>query len=100
MDERRSFYEKIVQQRIQRKTASVLVCGGGDLDKNVFEKLGFQDVTISNLDTRIESDDYVPFKWKFENAEALSFPDNSFDYVVIHAAIHHASSPHKVLIEM
>lgn len=100
MDERATFYEKVVQERIDSKTACILVCGGGLLDKNVFEKLGFQDVTISNLDTRVGATDYAPLKWKFENAEALSFPDKSFDYVVIHAAIHHASMPHKVLIEM
>lgn len=100
MNERDAFYEKVVQERIQSKTASILVCGGGMLDKNVFQNLGFSDVTISNLDTRVGANDYAPLKWKFENAEALSFPDKSFDYVVIHAAIHHASMPHKVLIEM
>ena len=100
MDERELFYEKVVRERIQSKAASILVCGGGALDKSVFEKLGFQNVTISNLDTRVGPDDYAPFHWRFENAEALSFPDNFFDYAVIHAAIHHASMPHKVLIEM
>jgi SAM-dependent methyltransferase len=100
MDEREMFYEKVVQERIQLKNTSILVCGGGLLDKNVFEKLGFQDVTISNLDTRAEASVFTPMKWKFENAESLSFSEKSFDYVVIHAAIHHASSPHKVLTEM
>jgi len=100
MDKRALFYEKIVKEMIQFKTASILVCGGGLLDKYVFEKLGFQDVTISNLDARVGEDDYKPLKWKLENAEALSFLNKSFDYVVIHAAIHHASMPHKVLIEM
>jgi SAM-dependent methyltransferase len=100
MEERVEFYKKIVQEQIKSKTASILVCGGGFLDKTVFEELGFQDVTISNLDTRIGANDYAPFKWRFENAEALSFEDASFDYVVIHAAIHHASVPHKLLTEM
>ena len=66
----------------------------------MFEELGYQDVTISNLDTRIGPNEYAPFKWKFENAEALSYEDASFDYVVIHAAVHHASMPHKLLLEM
>lgn len=100
MRERESFYEKVVKQRIISKTASILVCGGGALDKRVFTKLGFQNVTISNLDIRVGPGDYAPMHWKFENSEALSFPDNYFDYVVIHAAIHHASMPHKVLVEM
>lgn len=100
MDEREAFYRRVVQQRISAKDASILICGAGDLDRKVFAELGFRNVTISNLDTRITEKDYAPFKWQFENAEALSFADGSFDYVVIHAAIHHASSPHKVLLEM
>jgi ubiquinone/menaquinone biosynthesis C-methylase UbiE len=43
---------------------------------------------------------FSPFLWKYENAESLSTSDNSFDYAVIHAAIHHASTPHSVLTEM
>jgi SAM-dependent methyltransferase len=100
MDEREEFYERTVQKRIQPKDSSILICGGGPVDKNVFERLGFSNVTICNLDTRVGKDDFTPFMWKFENAENLSFPDNHFDYVVIHAAIHHASSPHRVLTEM
>ena len=100
MDERSLFYKNIVKEMIQSKDASILVCGGGDLDRSVFKKLGFLNVTISNLDTRVGPNDYHPMKWKFENAESLSFSDGTFDYVVIHAAIHHASMPHKVLTEM
>ncbi|HAT39080.1 class I SAM-dependent methyltransferase [Polynucleobacter necessarius] len=100
MEERVAFYERVVDSLIKPKTASILICGGGMLDRIVFDKLGFSKVTLSNLDTRIKPIDYEPFEWKYENAEALSFADNSFDYVVIHAAIHHASLPHKVLCEM
>tara|TARA_B110000902_G_scaffold256504_1_gene323366 strand:- start:385 stop:1188 length:804 start_codon:yes stop_codon:yes gene_type:complete len=100
MENRSSFYKRIVKQTITSKTSSVLVCGAGTLDKNVFYDLGFKDVTISNLDSRANPEDFHPFKWSFQNAEYLSVEDNSFDYVVIHAAIHHASLPHKVLTEM
>jgi ubiquinone/menaquinone biosynthesis C-methylase UbiE len=100
MDDREFFYQSNIQELIKDKNASVLVCGGGDFDKNVFERLGFTNVTISNLDSRLSEDRFKPFSWKYENAESLSFSDESFDYVVIHAAIHHASSPHKVLTEM
>jgi SAM-dependent methyltransferase len=44
--------------------------------------------------------EYIPFKWKFENLEVLSFADNSFDYVIIHDSLHHTSSPHRALNEM
>jgi len=100
MNERGIFYQNHVLELIVDKKSSILVCGGGDLDKKVFENLGFSNVTISNLDSRMTKDSYNPYVWKYENAESLSYPDESFDYVVIHAAIHHASSPHKVLTEM
>jgi SAM-dependent methyltransferase len=100
MEERGDFYKKVVDELIPSKIDSVLVCGAGSLDKDVFENLGFENVTISNLDLRAKSEDFIPFKWSFQNAESLSFDDGSFDYVVIHAAIHHASVPHKVLTEM
>lgn len=100
MKDRISFYKDVVHNLIKDRSASILICGAGSLDRTVFLSLGFTDVTISNLDTRIGPNVYEPFKWKFENAEALTFEDSSFDYVVIHAAIHHASLPHKVLTEM
>lgn len=100
IDEREEFYERIVRKRLSSGTSSILICGGGPLDKDVFVRLGFSNVTICNLDTRVGANDFAPFQWKYENAESLSFPNNHFDYVVIHAAIHHASSPHRVLTEM
>ena len=98
--EREKFYSNVVEELIKSKTDTILICGAGSCDKCVFENLGYLDVTISNLDTRAKQEDYLPYKWSFQNAESLSFDDQSFDYVVIHAAIHHASNPHKVLTEM
>src|SRR5262249_10188229 len=34
------------------------------------------------------------------NAESLSYNDGAFDYVVVHAALHHCPSPHRALLEM
>lgn len=100
MRDRNKFYQEVVNKLIFPKSQSILVCGAGDLDKRIFEESGFENVTISNLDVRANAKDFAPFKWSFQNAESLSFVDKSFDYVIIHAAIHHASVPHKVLTEM
>jgi SAM-dependent methyltransferase len=100
LNQREMFYLHGVRDLIKDKGDSILVCGGGHLDKKIFMQLGFCDVTISNLDNRMKGDEYAPFKWQFENAESLSFANDSFDWVVTHAAIHHASSPHNVLTEM
>lgn len=100
LNERDAFYRRVVRERNIDRSASILVCGAGRLDKEIFAEMGFCNVTLSNLDERMDESEYAPFGWKYENAEALSFKDSSFDYVVIHAAIHHASSPHRVLTEM
>ncbi len=100
MIERATFYRDVVHAQIKDREASILVLGGGPLDKDTLEELGFTRVTISNLDERMTGNEFAPFEWKYENAESLSFSDESFDYVIIHAAIHHAYSPHRVLTEM
>lgn len=100
MDDRERFYERTVSDLVQPLDATILVCGGGDLDKRVLERIGYRNVTISNLDSRMTGCEYAPYLWKLENAESLSFPDDSFDYALIHAAVHHAASPHRVLTEM
>lgn len=100
MNVRASFYQTVVAEIISDRNASILVCGGGTLDKSVFESLGFRNVTISNIDARMQGDEYAPFRWRFENAETLSCDAGAYDYVVAHASLHHASSPHRVLLEM
>ena len=100
MNDRKLFYSDVVHNLIEDKNALILVCGGGILDKDILQSLGFINVVISNLDTRMTGKEYTPFKWKYENAESLSFHDESFDYVITHASIHHASSPHRMLTEM
>ena len=100
MEVRNEFYRKTVDLLIPSKTDSVLICGAGRLDKNVFHSLGFEAVTISNLDSRARPEEFAPFDWSYQDAEDLSFDDDSFDYVVVHAAIHHTSVPHKSLTEM
>jgi len=99
-DVREDFYRQNITQFFKDKSVSILVCGAGMFDKQVFEAAGFTNVTISNLDTRMDANQYAPYHWAFEDAASLSYADNSFDYVAIHAAIHHASSPHKVVTEM
>ena len=100
MSSRAVFYQRIVGDLIKDRNASVLVCGGGALDKSVFEALGFRNVTISNIDSSMKGDQYARLNWRFENAEALSLDAHAYDYVVAHAALHHASAPHRVLVEI
>ena len=100
MEERLTPYTKIVDKRIPDRDAKILVVAGGKNDSLVFKSLGFENVTISNLDDRMTGDEFLPYRWSFQDAENLSFENEEFDFVVIHAALHHCYSPHRALLEM
>jgi SAM-dependent methyltransferase len=99
-DTRIEFYKNSVSKWIDDKNSSVLVVGGGETDRSVFNSLGFTNVTISNLDERVRGDEFAPYEWSYQKAEQLSYGDREFDFVVVHAALHHCESPHRALLEM
>ena len=99
-DVRLLFYKDCIHEFINNKNASILVIGGGENDKIVFQENGFINVTISNIDERQNDNEYYPYKHCFQNAENISYKDNQFDYVTAHATLHHFSSPHRGLTEM
>jgi ubiquinone/menaquinone biosynthesis C-methylase UbiE len=99
-DVRVTFYQDTIRKWILDKDASILVVGGGETDRAVFHSLGFTNVVISNLDSRLKGDEFAPYQWSYQKAEDLSFEPASYDYVVVHAALHHCESPHRALLEM
>jgi len=66
----------------------------------VFYKNGFKDVLITNIAKDRGVQDYTPFKWEYQDIENLTYPDDAFDWVFVHAGLHHCSSPHRGLCEM
>ena len=99
------FYSSVLQAAESAKvidpTMRVLVVAGGAYDRDIFLARGYRAVTISNVDTRIDtSGDYAPYAWSYQDAETLSFDSDSFDLVVVHAGLHHCHSPHRALAEM
>jgi ubiquinone/menaquinone biosynthesis C-methylase UbiE len=99
-DTRISFYKNTINKWITDKNASILVVGGGETDRDVFHSLDFTNVIISNLDSRLKGDEFAPYQWSLQKAEELSYGKEEFDFVVIHAALHHCESPHRALLEM
>lgn len=79
---------------------NILVVCAGHQDKKILESHGFTNVTISNLDERLEKDEFAPYEYSYQNAEDLSFEDNAFDWVIVHAGLHHCYRPHRALLEM
>jgi SAM-dependent methyltransferase len=97
---RLSFYKNTINKWIEDKSSSILVVGGGETDHSVLRSLQFTNVTISNLDSRMTGNEFFPYKWSFQKAEQLEYEKDSFDFVVVHAALHHCESPHRALLEM
>jgi hypothetical protein len=98
------FYLEILQRLLDegwlRRDDDILVVAGGEADREVLLAAGVTSATITNLDDRMRGDEYAPFRWRFEDAEELSYPDGSFDVCVVHQGLHHCRSPHQALLEM
>jgi len=79
---------------------NILVVCAGHQDKRILESQGFKNVTISNLDERLDNDEFAPYQYSYQNAEDLSYGDDAFDWVIVHAGLHHCYRPHRALLEM
>lgn len=97
---RQAHYKNTIDKWIEDKHCSILVAAGGINDSEVFKALGFSNVMISNIDERMEGTEFQPFRWSYQDLEDLSFGDNSFDFAVVHAALHHCHSPHRALLNL
>jgi SAM-dependent methyltransferase len=98
------FYGEVVTELLKAGILGtrmrVLVTCGGRTDRTVLKKYGFQDVVISNVDQRPKKEDFEPYSWCHEDAERLTFEDESFDFCIVHSGLHHCYSPHRALLEM
>jgi SAM-dependent methyltransferase len=98
--DRIEFYKKTIETWVIDKEASILIVGGGETDRQIFTQLGFKNVVISNLNAGTSVDDFQPYKWSLQQAENLGYGESEFDFVIVHAALHHCQSPHRALLEM
>ncbi len=82
----------------------VLVIGGNRQDAELLLKVGFRDITLSNLNSELEENAYANLGARLQllaiDAEQIGLPDGSFDFVFAHEVLHHCRSPHRVLCEM
>ena len=102
LNERKGFYYRVLGELIEAGVFEldhrVLVVAGGPADAEAFRAHGFTDVTVSNLDERMS--DVGGYGWVRQDAEDLDLPDESFDWVVVSAGLHHCRFPHRGLLEM
>ncbi|PYK98877.1 MAG: hypothetical protein DME19_10830 [Verrucomicrobia bacterium] len=90
----------LLSNDLVRRDMRILVVCGGEHDKQALEHSGFRNVTISNLDARMNGKEFAPFTWSFQDAEKIAFRDNEFDFCIVHDGLHHCRSPHRALLEM
>jgi len=93
--DRKKFYKKKIIDHIKNLNSSILVLGAGDLDKDIFQELNYKNVKLSN----INNNDNIK-NIEIQNLHNLKINDESYDYCVAHACIHHSSKPHSALLEM
>ena len=103
-NERSSFYRRVLEQLLEegvvRRDLSVLVVAGGPADRDVLHALGFEQVTISNVDEAVAAESLAPYEWSYQDAENLEYADGTFDLTIVSAGLHHCRSPHRALLEL
>lgn len=96
---------KLINPLLKEKSKKWLTVGDGRYgsDANYIISQGLQDVTASDISTRylkLANKNGFINEFSEENAECLSFNDNSFDFVLCKEAFHHFPRPFIALYEM
>lgn len=94
------FYLRMIRSMQIAPGDSVLVVCGEATDRQAFLDAGIGNVTISNIDDDRNTGNFAPYRWERQDAENLDLEDGAYDWVVVHAGLHHCASPHRALCEM
>jgi len=100
----RSQFLAILQRYTERAgvdvNSTVLVVGGTEQDADVLRGCGLSRITLSNIEGISEPTTKNNLPVLAVDAESSNLPDNSYDMVFVHEAIHHCRCPHRALCEM
>ncbi|WP_440693784.1 class I SAM-dependent methyltransferase [Candidatus Pelagibacter sp. HIMB1695] len=99
-----NFYKKKLLENIDKKSNFLLISGSLNEIK-ILNELGYVDFNVTYHD---KNDLNILKKEGFElnknlfyaDLRNLNFAENSFDYVVTNATLHHLDQPHKAITEM
>ena len=100
MHQSRFYYRVLTQligQRLVDRKAKIVVICAGQLDAEILQELGFTHVLLTSISKYRGVSKY---KFKQCDAHKLPFRNDSFDFALVHAGLHHCYSPHQVLGEM
>jgi ubiquinone/menaquinone biosynthesis C-methylase UbiE len=95
------FYQNQILKFLN-KDKSILVLGASSDEASLFHKLQFKKITLSNIDlAQLKGTKKYNFnKIKIDFRNLFKIKNNSYDFVVVHASIHHTSRPHNIILEM
>jgi ubiquinone/menaquinone biosynthesis C-methylase UbiE len=96
----KSFYGEVLAGAGILPDETVLVLCGGTYDLQHLVAAGVKRAVISNVDFHGGVTDYAPYEWSHQDAESLTVGDQSFDWCIVHAGLHHCASPHRAFCEM
>lgn len=96
----RESIDDLLERGLIRLEMSILVLCAGPFDKAVFAHYGFSNVTLSNLSNNLREDDFSPYSALNLDVEDIDLPDNSYDWCVVHAGLHHCANPPAAVLEM
>ena len=95
MNNRFKFYEYNILKFLD-KDSKILIVGAGKDDFDLFDKNNFSNFVCSNY----LGIGFNGKTFKKIDINNINEPDQSYDYVVAHACIHHCSKPHSGILEM
>lgn len=95
-----AIYARVVADAGIAVDDTVLAVCAGNYDRQTLIDAGVRTAVISNVDFHAGQTDYAPYAWQYEDAENLSAGDESFDWCIVHAGLHHCASPHRAMTEM
>jgi SAM-dependent methyltransferase len=98
------FYGRVLRALLAdgwlRPDDRILVTCGGPVDRDALLAVGCEHVVVTNLDERMVGDEYAPYEWRRRDAEHLDEGEDSVDWAIVHAGLHHCASPHAGLAEL
>jgi ubiquinone/menaquinone biosynthesis C-methylase UbiE len=94
------FFGYVVSQAGIGAEDSVLAVCAGTYDKTTLVNAGVRSAVISNVDHHDGISEYAPYDWSHQDAENLTLNDESVDWAIVHAGLHHCASPHRAMCEM
>jgi SAM-dependent methyltransferase len=95
-----SIVKRLIDGKVIEPSMRILVTCGGLTDRDTLQRVGLTNFVISNVDSRHNAEQFQPIEWSFQDAEALTYADDSFDFCIEHEGLHHCKSPHRAIGEM